>query len=63
MEPVGDQRDRAEQPAADDFDQHHDRAERDHRPGLPFAGLVPLAEKNMAVERSVGVVDRSSHFR
>ena len=40
MQPIRHQRDRTEQQAADDFGDHHDAAEPDHRPGLALAPLV-----------------------
>ena len=50
VQAVGDQRDRAEQQAADDLGDHHGAAEPDHRPGLALAFLVPLAEEHVAVK-------------
>jgi hypothetical protein len=47
---IGHQRDRAEQQAADDFRDHHDSAEPDHRPGLALARLVPFREKEVAMK-------------
>ena len=54
VQPVGDQRDRAEQPAADDLGRHHGAAQPDHRPGPALALLVGLAEEDMAMERRLG---------
>jgi hypothetical protein len=51
MPAVGDKRDRPEGEAADDFQDHHRAAERDHRPGLAFAAAMFLPEKNMVVKR------------
>ncbi len=39
---VGDERDRAEQRAADDLGHHHDRRQRDHAPGAPLMRAVML---------------------
>ena len=51
VQAVGDERDRAEQQAADDLGDHHRPAEPDHRPRLALALLVSLAEEYVAVER------------
>ena len=50
VQAVGDERDRAEQPAADDLERHHCGAKPDHGPGSALALLVPFAEENVAVE-------------
>ncbi len=50
MQSVRHQRDRAKQQAADDFGDHHDPAEPDHRPGLALALLMAFAEEDMAVK-------------
>ncbi len=41
VQTVGDQCQRTEGDPAADLDQHHGRAESDHRPGLAFIGRVP----------------------
>jgi hypothetical protein len=46
---VGDERDRAEQRAADDFDDHHHRGQGHDAPGAPLMLLVTEAEKGVAV--------------
>ena len=51
LEIVGDQGDRAEQPAPDDLEQHHGGAEPDDGPGSALAFFVPLAEEDVAMER------------
>ena len=65
MQPVGDERDGAEQQAADDFRDHHGAAEPDDRPCLALAFFVSLAEKHMSVESRKGVAlfHRGPHFR
>ena len=65
MQPVGDERDGAEQQAADDFRDHHGAAEPDHRPCLALAVFVSLAKKHMPVEsrKGVALVHRGLHFR
>ena len=50
MKPIGDQRDRSEQPAADNLGNHHDSAEPDHRPGPALALVMVLAEEHVAME-------------
>ncbi len=60
MQPVGDERDRTEQEAADDLGHHHGRAEPDHRPGLALALAVLLAQEHMAVEG--GCAHDGTHF-
>ena len=54
VQAVGDERDRAEQPAADDFGRHHGGAKPDHRPGPAFALFVAFAKEDVAVERRLG---------
>ena len=56
---VGDQRDRAEQQAADDLRDHHGAAQHDHRPTSPLVGFVRGAEEDVAV----CCFHRSPHFR
>ncbi len=63
VQSVGDQRDRAEQPAADDLDRHHRGAEPDDRPGPALARLVTLAEEHMAVEGRIGRAFDVAHGR
>ena len=50
MQPVGDQRDRTGEPAADDLGRHHRRAQPDDGPGSALARRVPLAQEHMTVE-------------
>jgi hypothetical protein len=49
VQSVGDQSQRAEQRAADDFGDHHDAAKHDHRPGSAFGSLVVRAQKDVIV--------------
>ncbi len=49
VQPVGNERDRAEQEAADDLGNHHDGAERDHHPGAALVALMAFAEKDVRV--------------
>ena len=49
MPAVGDERDRAEHSAADDFQDHHRGGQRHHAPGTPFALVVAGAEKGVLV--------------
>jgi hypothetical protein len=53
VQPVGDQRQRAEQRTADNFGDHHDAAKDDHRPGPAFGLVVILAEKHVIVRRKL----------
>ena len=46
---VGDQRQRAEQRAAGNLDDHHHRGERHHAPSAPLVLAVMFAEKGVAV--------------
>jgi hypothetical protein len=49
VQAVGDQRDRAEQQAADDLGDHHDGAQHDHRPGAALVLVMAFAEEDVAV--------------
>ena len=53
VQAVGNQRKRAEQGPADDFGNHHDGAEDDHRPGAPLGSVVILAQKQVVVRRDL----------
>ena len=64
MQPVGDQRDRAEQQSADDLDDHHETAQRDHHPGAALVALMACAEKDVIVAaRGVGHDCVACYFR
>ena len=56
VQSVGDERDRAEQQAADDFGHHHEAAERDHHPGAPLVRLMTRAEEDVGMGRRGDVV-------
>jgi hypothetical protein len=58
VQPVGDERDRAEQKPTDYLGDHHEAAQHDHRPGAALVALVGLAEKNVAMEIGVAVGHR-----
>ena len=49
VQSVGDERDRAEEPASDDLGRHHRRAQGDHAPSLAFVLRVLLAEEHVAM--------------
>ncbi len=49
VQPVGDQRHRAPQPAADDLGRHHRAAQPDDSPAAPLVALVMLAQKDVLV--------------
>ena len=49
MQPVGDQRDRAEHRAAGDLGDHHERRQRDDTPSAPLVRRVMLAEEGVIV--------------
>jgi len=53
MQSVGDERDRAEQQPADNLGDHHESAQRNHRPGAPLVARVAFAEKDVAVKVAV----------
>ena len=55
MQPVRDQRNRAEQKPAGDLGDHHEGAKYDYRPGAALVALVALAEKDVAVKISGAV--------
>ena len=61
VQAIGDQRNRSEKQPADDLRDHHGAAEPDHRPGLAFAGLVLLAQKDVTVKPRNTVV--ATHIR
>ena len=61
VQPVGDQRDRAEHQAAGDLGDHHEAAQRDHHPGAALVLLVAFAEKNVVVGARQGF--RHGRFR
>jgi hypothetical protein len=67
MQPVRHQRDRPEQPAADNLGDHHRAAERNHRPCLALALFVSDAEKAVPMqERRCGAFAAAhvgAHFR
>ena len=65
VQPVGDERNRAEQQAADNFCNHHCAAEPNDRPSLALAFFVPFAEEHMAVRRhrAVCAVHGRPHFK
>ena len=46
---IGDQRDRAEQRATDDFGDHHGGRKRNHAPGAPFMMTMTLAKEGVIV--------------
>src|SRR5262245_41815875 len=50
---VGEQRHRAEQDAGDDLADHHDRGQRDHKPGAALIAGVLCAEKDVVVRPPV----------
>ena len=53
---VGDERERAEQRAAGNLDDHHQRRQRHHAPGAPLVLAVMRAEKGVLVRpRSDGM--------
>jgi hypothetical protein len=49
VQPVRDQRDRAEQNSADDLADHHQAAEPDHQPSPPLVLLVAFAQEGVGV--------------
>ena len=60
VDAIGDERHRAEHPAADDFQHHHRGAEPDHRPGFLLARIMVLAEEDVVVKAIGGTI---AHFR
>jgi len=50
VQPIGHQRDRAEQPAATDLGHHHRHAQGDHRPGSPLGMLMAGRKKDVVVD-------------
>lgn len=52
VEPVRDERERAEQRPADDLRHHHRRTQRDHHPRPALVSLVRCAEKDVVVSRA-----------
>jgi hypothetical protein len=55
VQAVGNQRDRAKQPAADDLSDHHDAAQRNHEPSAAFVRVVARAEENVRMARRVEI--------
>ena len=67
MQSIGDQGERAEHGAADDFDNHHGAAKDDNRPGPAFGALMIGAQKDMIVRRELkqgtGFRHEMPHFK
>src|SRR6516225_10285662 len=62
VQPVSDQRDRAEQKPADNLGNHHESAQCDYRPGAALVALVALAEKDVTMTIGVAVGHGSAPF-
>jgi hypothetical protein len=61
VQTVGDERDRAEQQAADDLGRHHDDAQRDHGPSAALVARMAGAEEDVAVSRLAGPFVCAAH--
>src|ERR1700723_1754630 len=55
VQAVGDERDRAEEQAADDLRNPNHGTERDHNPGAAFVAIVACAKKDVRVIAREGV--------
>jgi hypothetical protein len=64
VESVRDKGNGAEQETADNFGDHHEAAQRNDGPRLALVRLMPVRQKDMAVDVRVGCpTHRSPHFR
>ncbi len=63
VQPVGDQRDRAEHQPAADFRQHHDRAQQDHGPGPALVLAMHVAKEHVPVRRLLDRRHGTAHRR
>ena len=61
MQPVGHQRQRAEQTAADDLNHHHHAAQGDDTPGLALVLFVPGAEEDVTMAAEDGGIANGFH--
>jgi hypothetical protein len=61
VQAVGDECQRTEQAAADDFRNHHRGTQSDHRPCSAFVLFMGGAQKNMIVSRAEGGVSKVTH--